>query len=581
MRSNRFARLGLTLFLMASMLLAACSGGGTTSQNPKAEEPKNTAEEPKKGPSGTFVYANVQDAKVLNPILSTDVYSNVINTRVYDGMMAIDDKAELKPNLAKSWELSPDSKKITFKLRDDVKWHDGQPFTAKDVLFTFQSIMHPDYTGPRRSDYTALAGVKAMDEKIKAVDAKAADRDAQVQAIWEDWRKTGNAIVAKDDYTVEVNLDEVFAPILVNLSMSIIPEHLFKGTEGKKMADSEWNHKPIGTGPMIFKDWKKGDQITLETNPDYKWGLFNKPYNLKTFIFKVVPDNNAGMAALENGEVDFAAIDADNWEKFTKLPDIQTFEYTGWGYQFVGYNLKDPIVADVKVRQALTSAIDREAIVKDLRKGHASVAHTHAAPGRWDFNDNVKKWPYDPAAAGKLLDEAGWTVGSDGIRTKGGQKLTVTFTYSSGDKYLEQLATVLQQSWAKIGVDAKIEAMKFEAILDKLRAGTAQSFTIGWSLGVEPDPFSIWHSKGGFQWVINYSNPEVDKLLEEGRTVFDQAKRKELYSRFQAIVAEEQPYTWLTFNNTLVGFSKRVHGVKPSSAVGVLWNMAEWTVDGE
>jgi peptide/nickel transport system substrate-binding protein len=575
MRSHKRGIVATVFVLALSLVLSACSKATPTT--PTENKPSSGPT----GPKGTFVYANVQDAKVLNPILSNDVYSSVINDRVYDGLMSIDDQANLKPNLAKSWDVSPDNQTITFKLRDDVKWHDGQKFTAKDVAFTFQAIMHPDYTGPRRSDYTAFKGIKQLDEKVANVAKDAADRDAQRSAAWQDWVKNGGAITIKDDYTIQFQLDQVFAPVMVNLALRIIPEHLYRGTEGKKMADADPNQKPIGTGPMKFVEWKKGDSITLENSPDYKWGLLNKPFNLKTFVFKVVPDGNAAMAALENGEVDFASIDADSWDKFTKLPNVQTFEYLGWSYQFIGYNMTDPIIKDAKVRQALTSALDRESIVKDLKRGHAKVADTHGAPGRWDFNDKVTKWPFDPAKAGKLLDEAGWKPGSDGIRVKDGKKLSITFTFSSGDKYLEQLATFIQQSWKKVGVDAKIEAMKFEAILDAMKADKVQAFTIGWSLGVEPDAHSIFHSKGGFNWVTHWGNTQVDKLLEDGRLTMDQAKRKAIYSEMQEILAQEQPYTWLSFNNSLSGFSKRVHGVKPSSAVGVLWNMADWTVDGK
>jgi peptide/nickel transport system substrate-binding protein len=580
MTGNRFGRALFAAAVAASMLLAACSSSKPNATEAAAQNQAGGKPE-QKGPIGTFIYANVQDAKILNPILEGDTYSGIIDGQVFDGLMTIDDKAELKPNLAKSWEVAPDNRKITFHLRDDVKWHDGEKFTAKDVIFTFQAIMHPDYTGPRRSNYDALAGVKSLDDAVSKVAKDAADRDAQVQTLWENWRKNSNAIVAKDDLTVEVNLDRVHAPIMVNLAMGILPEHLYRGTEGKQMSDSPYNQKPVGTGPMKFSDWKKGDQIVLENNPDYKWGLFNKPYNLKRFVFKVVPDSSAAMAALENQEVDFAAIEADNWEKFTKLPNVQTFDYLGWSYQFIGYNFKDPIVSQKAVRQALTSALNRESIVKDLKRGHAQVANTHGAPGRWDYNDNVKKWPYDPAAAAKLLEDAGWKLGADGIREQNGKKLAITFTYSSGNKYLEQLATVIQQSWKQVGVDVKLEAMKFEAILDKMQAGEVQAFTLGWSLGVEPDAYSIFHSKGGFSWISNYSNPQVDQLLEQGRAVLDIGQRKQIYAKMQEILAEEQTYTWVAFNNSLVGVSKRVHGVRPSAAVGALWNMAEWQVDGE
>ncbi|MGE5673074.1 MAG: peptide-binding protein [Mycobacterium leprae] len=573
MRGKKFVRLIGALTIAASMLVTACSS------KPAGDSSASAATQ-NKGPSGTFVYANVQDAKILNPILSSDTYSSAINSRVFDGMITFDENANPKPNLAKSWDIAPDNLSITFHLRDDVKWHDGEKFTAKDVAFTFNAILHPLYTGPRRGDYSALKGVKDMDAKIAALPKDAADRDAQADKIWQDWVKNSGAIVIKDDYTITFSLDQVFAPVLANLAMGIIPEHLYKGTEGKKMADSEWNQKPVGTGPMKFVEWKKGDQIKLETNPDYKWGLLGHPYKFKTFIYKVVPDANAGMAALENGEVDYAALDYDNWDKFTKLPSVQTFEWTAWSYQFIGYNFHDPIVSDKLVRQALTSAIDRDSIVKDLKKGHAMVANTHGAPGRWDFNDSVTKWPYDPTKAGQLLDQAGWKMGPDGIRTKDGKKLTITFTYSSGDKSLEQQATFIQQSWKKVGVDAKLEGIKFETILDKMKDDSLQSFTIGWSLGVEPDPYSIWDSKGGFNYMNHYSNPAVDKLIEDGRATMDQAKRKADYSQMQELLAQDQPYTWLAFNNTLAGFSKRVHGLKPTPAGGFTWNIADWTVDG-
>lgn len=584
MRGSRLSGGLVALLVILSMVLGACgsktSAPAETKPETKTETKTETQAPAPKGPSGTFVLANVQDAKILNPILSTDVYSNYVNANVFDGMMAIDDKANLRPNLAKNWTISPDSLTITFDLRNDVKWHDGKPFTAKDVAFTFHAIMHPDYTGPRRTNFSDVAGVKEMDEKVKAIAKDATDRDAQVQKIWEEFKQTGG-FQAKGDFSFEVKLAKVFAPIMVNLSIGIIPEHLLKGTEGKKMADSDFNQKPVGTGAMKFVDWKKGDSITLENNSDYKWGLFSKSFNMKTYIFKVVPDSNAAMAALENGEVDFAPIDADNWDKFTKIPDLQTFSYLGWGYQYLGYNFHNEILKEKEVRQALTLAVDRDSIVKDLKRGHAQVAHTHGAPGRWDFNENVKKWSYDQAAAKKLLDDAGWKVGAGGIREKNGKKLKLTFTFSSGDKYLEQLSTVVQQSWKEIGVDVTLEGIKFEAILDKLRQDTIQAFTLGWSLGVEPDAYAIWHTDGGFNWVIHYSNKEVDKLLEEGRAVLDTKKRAEIYAKMQSILAEEQPYTWIAFNNTLVGFSKRVKGPKPSAAGGTFWNMAEWEVSGK
>lgn len=574
--SNRLPKIAAVLALTASLLLTACGGAGN--------QPKAEAKPADKAPSGTVVFANNGDVKILNPLLVGDVYSSSVTDRIFDGLINVDDHAQPKAGLADTWKISDDGKTYTFNLRHDVKWHDGQAFTAKDVVFTQNAILHPEYTGPRRDALTDVAGVAQMDAKVEKLDAKAADYSAQVQKIWEDWKNTGS-IKATDDYTVVIQLDHVSAPFMINAaSLPILPEHLYKGTEGKKMDESPYNQKPVGTGAMKFVEWIKGDHVTLETNTDWRWGLFHHPYQIKTFQYKAMPSAQAAMAALQNGEVDMAELDADNWDKFTKLPTIDTTQFAGWDYLYIGYNFNVPELQDKRVRQALTMSVDRQSLIDNLYKGHATIANTHGAPGRWDYNENVKKWNFDPAAAGKLLDDAGWKLNpATGIREQDGKPLSLTYTYTTGSKTRESVAAFVLQSWKKAGIDAKISGITRGALQQQMKAPPGdkiQAWGLGWSAGTEPDSYEIFHSKGGFSWMGHYKNAEIDSLYEQGRQVVDVAKRKELYTKAQEILAEEQPYTWICYVSKLYGTAKRVKGFHPAAAAGLFWNMEEWTADG-
>ncbi|NQT30646.1 MAG: peptide-binding protein [Candidatus Saganbacteria bacterium] len=465
---------------------------------------------------------------VLNPILSTDTTSSAVEGTIFSGMTKVNEKLEIVPDLAKSWEVSPDGKTWTFALRRDVTWHDGHPFTAEDVVFTFNSILNPKINSVRRSDYI----IDGEPIKFKAL----------------------------DKYTVQAVLPKPFAPFLVRSGMSIIPKHILSD---KDINRAQFNRKPIGTGPFKFSKWVSGDHIKVVRNDDYYLG---KPM-LAEIIFKVIPDENARLVALEAGEIDEAGIPPKDYKRMKALDGINVFEFDALTYAYLGFNLANPKFADKRVRQALAYAINKDQLVKIIFKGLASPAYAPSAPVSWAYSDEVAKYPYDPDKARGLLKEAGV------------DKLEFTMLVNQGNKEREKAAIILQQQLKKVGVKAKIRVMEWSALLKIVNDPTPpkdfEAVVLGWSLGLDPDSFSIWHSSQyprGFNF-IDYDNPEVDRLLVLGRTTMDKNERKKIYAKIYKLVAFDQPYIFLWYPKAVVGVSERVGGLSKPGPAGLFLNI--------
>lgn len=583
-------RQGLAGSLLVVMLvLAGCGGGQKPAEAPKAEAPKAEApkaEPPKDAPvpGGKVIYADIGDAESLNPIYVNDTSSSFISYLVHDGLVRVNNKTEIVPHMAEKWEVTNEGKTWTFTLRKNLKWQDGKPVTANDVAFTFESIMHPLYAGTRQSQYDKLVGYKEAkakydqikkDQKDKKIDDKAAEE--ALEKAFQEFKAAGGIKVLNDS-TVQFNIVEPFAPFLANLGMGIIPKHLLEGVRPDKMKEHETNRKPVGSGRYKFVEWKKGDQIVLEANPDWYGG---RP-NIDRIIYKVIPDQNAIAVALETGEVDIGGITPELFDRFKGKQGLKIYEYPTFSYTYMGYNLRNPLFQDVKVRQAITHAIDRKALVDAILLGHGTVADSHGSNVRWDFNPNVPKFEYNKDKAKALLGEAGWKPGPDGILQKDGKQLKFTLM-TNQNKVREQVATIIQQQLKEVGIAVEPKIVEWSSFVSKNLLG--QDFEVvivGWALGVDPDAFTIWHSsqteKGKFNFV-GYTNKRVDELLEKGRVTVDQAKRKEMYAEFQNILAQEQPYTFLFFQNTLLVTKDKFKGpIEPGPGSGLLWNIESWWI---
>jgi peptide/nickel transport system substrate-binding protein len=510
-------------FSVLLIFLVGCAG-----PSPNKEKPIRLPSRSQADPNGKLVFGLGGEISILNPILSTDTSSSAVEGTIFTGMTKINKNLDVIPDLAKSWKVSKDGKVWTFYLRKDVKWHDGHPFTAEDVVFTFNSILNPKVNSVRRSDFI-IDG--------KPIQFRAADR-----------------------YTVQAVLPQPFAPFLVRAGMSVIPKHILHGID---INTADFNRKPIGTGPFKFKEWVTGDHVSVVRNPDYYLG---KPM-LAEIIFKVIPDSNAQLVALEAGEIDQAGIPPKDYKRMKATEGINVFEYDSLVYTYLGLNLANPKFADKRVRQALAYATNKNQLVSLIFKGLASPAYAPSAPVSWAYSDKVEKYHYNPEKARKLLKEAG------------AEDLEFTILINQGNKEREKAAVVLQQQYKKVGVKVNIRVMEWSALLKITNAPRDpkdfDAVIIGWALGLDPDAYSIWHSSQyprGFNF-IKYNNPLADRLLEEGRTTMKKSKRKKIYARLWETIAEDQPYVFLWYPKSVVGVRERVGGLSEPGPAGLFLNL--------
>lgn len=493
------------------------------------------------------IYGNTTDIKIMNPFLSTDVYSALIDGFIFEGLVKADpDTGAPIPSLAEKWDISTDGLTYTFHIRNGVKWSDGQPFTADDAKFTFDTIMNPKTDTVRKSLYS----------KVKS-------------------------FTVVDPMTLRVTLSQVYCPFLISsMTMGLVPKHILQNSPDINKDAFNTKH-PVGTGPYTFVEWLNGDHVTLQANPDY----WNGAPKIGQFIYKVVPNGTVLGEQLKTGEVDLGVIDPSVLASMQKQSNVTVISNDALGYTYIGYNQARPLFQDKLVRQALTYAINRKAIVDKILFGQGSVLNAPIPARSWAYNPAVANlYPYDPNKAKALLKQAGWTPGPDGILAKGGQKLAFTSIFSSNSTPVTQLMTIAQQEWKAVGVQCTLKPMDFDALLNVInKTRDFDTATLGWSLGLDPDQTSIWSSdqiKSGFDY-ISYKNPQIDALLKQGTSIpgCSQDARKAVYAKFQQIIADDEPYTFVDSGKTLTVINKRIQGthITPFSTFS---NIQAWTISG-
>jgi peptide/nickel transport system substrate-binding protein len=448
------------------------------------------------------------------------------------------------PELAEKWDISEDNLRIRFHLRKDVKWQDGKPFTAHDVEFTYKLTIDPKTPTSYATDFLRVKELRAL-----------------------------------DDHTVEVVYEKPYAPALGSWGQSIHPKHLLEGTD---VTQSPLKRNPIGTGPFKFKEWVTGEKIVLDANDSYFEG---RPY-MSRVVTRVIPDLAAMFLEVRAGNIDWMGLTPLQYRRQTASKwfdeNFKKYKYLAFAYSYLGYNLNDWRFQDKRVRQALTHAINRESIVEGVLLGLGEVAHTPYKPDTFWNNPNVKKFPYDPEKAKQLLEEAGWKdSNNDGVLEKDGKQFEFTILTNHGNDLRKHAATIIQRDLKKVGVRVKIRVVEWAAFLKNfINKKKFEAVLLGWGIGSEPNQIDIWNSKKTAEHELNfvsYKNEEVDRLLELGVSTYDMAERKKYYDEFQAILAEDQPYTFLWVAYSLPIISARFHGIDPAP-VGIRHNFDKWYV---
>jgi len=504
----------------------------------------------KKG--GHITEAASTDIRVLNPIVNTDVYSGYLINLMFDSLVYVDpDTLDAAPLLATKWEVSPDGKTYTFTLKQGVKWHDGQPFTADDVKFSYDLYMNPKTGTPR-------AGT--LNEHIASV-------------------------AVKDPQTVVFTLKDIIAPFLVtDVGFGIVPKHILESVKPEQIPTSDFTtSKPIGTGPFKFKEWVRGDHVTVVANPDYHLGA----PALDQYVYKVVKDSTVLYQQLKTGEVDYGSISADFYDDAKKQTNFDAVPFDTFGFTYIGFNLdptKTPLFQDVKLRQALCYALDRPSIVAKILNGLGTIGVGTEPVRSWAYAPDkiTTKYDYDPKKAAQMLDDLGWKKGADGIREKDGKKLSFTLQASSGDKVTEGTVSVFQENWKNIGVEMKPQFEEFSALVTRVAKNfDFEVFMLGFNQSVDPDQQTFFDSKQhgpGFNRV-DYKNPKVDQLLNDALHTLDREKRKQLYIDAQNQIVADVPVLVTYFPKSIVGVNKRVKNRIPNAVttfnVSRLWYVTD------
>ena len=462
--------------------------------------------------SGGTLTVNLGGAEPPVLVLAAHTAGAVVNVsaKITEGLLTYDFDFNPQPLLATEWEVSEDGLRYWFKLREGVKWHDGEDFTADDVVFSILSLKEVHPRG--RATYAKVSAVNAI-----------------------------------TPHEVEILLSEP-APYLIKAFASsespIIPKHLYEGT---KVPENEWNLKPIGTGPFVFKEWQRGSYILFEKNPNY-WDP-GKPY-LDQIIYRFIGDPAAATAALEAGEIQLVTGGTLAVTDIQRLQDDPRFAFESRGFGYVNsisrleFNFDNPILANVKVRQAIAHAIDKDFIVNTVFLGYAKALNGPVNPDLTAFFDpSLPPYAFDPATAEALLDEAGYPRGADGTR------FTINIDPTQPVGVYKQTAEYIAQALGTVGIKANLRTQDFGAFVKRVYTdrdfdlaleGMSNLFdpTVGiqrlyWSKNFKPGvPFSNG---------ANYNSPEVDRLLETAAVESDAAKRLELFNAFQREIVKDLP----------------------------------------
>ena len=403
-----------------------------------------------------------------------------------------------------------DEPRITFRLRPGVRWHDGAPFTADDVLFTYESLMSEQVASPRRADYELVREMKVL-----------------------------------DPLTLRVTYKRPYAPALVSWGMGMLPRHLLGGKPTQWWAQ-RFNRKPVGCGPFIFEEWRSNEYIKLRRNPDYWEGA---PH-LERIVLRFIPDTLALRLSFETGELDVQGVEPHALGRMGADPRYEIFSRIVPMYDYIGWNLERPIFQDRRVRQALAHAVNVQEIITYVLYGQGTQSNGIFPPQMWFANPAVRPLEYDPEKARKLLAEAGWKDrDAEGFLVKDGKRFEFTLITNQGNETRKDIATLVQEQFRRIGVSVKVEIYEWAVFIkEKVNVHDFDACVLGWSLGYDYDHYQIWHSSqckpGGLNFV-SYKNPQVDKLLVLARSEFDRERVKKYCAEIQRTIYDDQPYLFL------------------------------------
>ena len=536
----------ILLLISLSLGVAACTKGN-----------KNT--DLKIDTSKTFFRNLTKEPENLHPIRSTDSYARVIQNHILESLLERNYHTyEWESLLAKKWEVSPDGLLFTFELHDNLKWSDGKPLTAKDIKFSFEAYRNPEYGGLRHLPYyERMESAKVIDDK-------------------------------KIQFKVR---EPYFGNLNVIAGMKVLPEHIYKDPKSKL------SKTILGSGPYAIHQYIKGKILVLKQNPLWAGAnqLTNKgKWKFPFIAFRFVPTEVDTILRMEKEQLDFSSLSAESFLQktndppwSTKIKKVKFSNSSPSGYDYIGLNLKRPLFKDRRVRRALAHLMNRKLMNKKFNYDQKELAR-----GPWYFwseyaDPRVEAIPFDPSKAIQLLKSAGWEDrDKNGILDKeiNGQKKEFSFSILFSSKESEKLLTLYQEDLKNSGIKISLRFLDWTSFLRLINDKNFDALMIGWSGGsIDLDPKQIWHSKsaeGKGSNFISYSNPQVDTLINQGRSEFDKKKRIEIFKKIYRLVADDIPYIFM-FNSRInfYGLNKRVSS--PADAFKYDVGISHWSLQSD
>ena len=495
---------------------------------------------------GALTNAMIGEPNNLIAMIAGDSASSAIAGQIFNSLLKYDENLGFEGDLADSWTISDDYKKITFNLKQDIKWADDEPFTCQDVLFTWKKVTDPDTRTPYGSDYQLVSSASCANNHI---------------------------FIAE--------YDEPYAPALETwASLHILPEHLLKN---ENINDTYFSLNPTGSNYYALDEWTTGQQVKLKTNPN---SVHGRPL-LEKKITRIIPDLSSQFMELIAGNIDLMNINPIQFSRVfpsrSELNDkINLYKEMGNGYTYFGFNLKKKPFDDVNIRKAISYAINKEEIINGVLLGLGEEITSPYKPGTYWENKSINKISFDVSRSRELLEKSGYQLNANNIYEKDGKPLAFEIL-TNQNKQREMTAVLIQRRLQDIGIDVSIRVIEWASFVNRfIKTGEFEAVVLGWSLSLDPDQYSIWHSSqqgpGQFNF-IGYNNPRVDKLLENGRKELNNKKRKQIYDEFSKIIYDEQPIIYLYAGYGLTAIHKKIKGVKKiTPPAGVFHNDYEWYI---
>ncbi len=481
------------------------------------------------------------DATNLIGNMAADAPTAEVTSQIYDGLVRYNRNFKIVSDLAKSWKITTGGRTITFYLHRHVLWQDGHPFTARDALFTYHLMINPNTPTAYSGDYL----------KVKKAET-----------------------IGK--YIFQVTYKKPYAPALASWGLSILPRFLLRG---KDLLTTKLRSHPIGTGPYEFYKWIHGYEIILKANPHY----FRGAPRIKEIIYRIVPDLSSMFLMLKSGGIDYMGLTPIQYtyessgKKFRM--EFKKYLHLSLSFTFLGYNLLDPLFKSVKVRQALSYAINKKEIIKGSLFGLGRHCYGPYMPGTYYYDGNVKKYRYNPEKALALLGEKGWWL-KNGRLTKDGSRFKFSILTPQGNPERLSAAEIIQQNLKKIGIKVNIRVMEWTSLISEfIMKKRFQTVLLGFT--ITPDPADASSMFSGNEIVpkglnfTSFDDPVINRLFKKARSTFNLKLQRKYYFKIQKLLALASPYTYLYVPQAMPVVKSTIKGIKPAPA-GIGYNIRRW-----